>query len=162
MPRILCCLRLIRRFAKFNQSGCCGLEEQAIGASRGGKNTKIHVLLNERMQLLNVVLTGGQIHDSEPVFELFEGIRLSGKTVFADRAYSCDKVRSYLERGGAKVCIPDTANFKVNHSFDAELYKQRNLVERFFSVLRIIATRYDKFAFCFRNFVLLVASVIHL
>lgn len=47
------------------------------GASWGGKNTKIHVLLNEKMQLLNVVLTGGQIHDSEPVLELFEGIKLS-------------------------------------------------------------------------------------
>ena len=69
----------------------------------GGKNTKIHVLLNEKMQRLNVVLTGGQIHNPEPVLELFEGIRLSGKVVLADRAYSCDKIRSYLDKHGVKV-----------------------------------------------------------
>ena len=157
-------LEMDSTFCKVHQSACSGLEGQAIGASRGGKNTKIHVLLNERMQLLSVVLTGGQIHDSEPVLELFESIRLSGKAVLADRAYSCDKVRSYLEKRGAKVCIPDKANFKVKHSFDAELYKQRNLVERFFQRIknyRHIATRFDKLAFCFRNFVLLAASVIH-
>ena len=111
-----------------------------------------------------MVLTGGQIHDSEPVIELFAGIKLSGKAVLAERVYSCDKVRSYLERGVAKVCIPDKANFKVKYSFDAELYKQRNLVERFFQRIknyRHIATRYDKLAFCFRNFVLLASSVIH-
>ncbi|MBR3746290.1 MAG: IS5 family transposase, partial [Selenomonadaceae bacterium] len=34
-------------FCKVHQSACSGLEAQAIGASRGGKNTKIHVLLNE-------------------------------------------------------------------------------------------------------------------
>ena len=152
-------------FCKVHQSACSGLKAQAIGASRGGKTTKIHVLLNGKMQLLNVVLTGGQIHDSEPVFELFEGIKFSGKVVLADRAYSCDKVRSYLEQRGAKVCIPDKANFKVKHSFDAELYKQRNLVERFFQRIknyRHLATRYDKLAFCFLNFVLLASSVIHL
>ena len=151
-------------FCKVHQSACSGLEAQAIGASRGGKNTKIHVLLNERMQLLNVVLTGGQIHDSEPVFELFAGIELKGKKVLAERAYSCDNVRSYLEQRGATVCIPDKVNFKVKHAFDAELYKQRNLVERFFQRIknyRHIATRYDKLAFCFLNFVLLASSLIH-
>ena len=35
------------------------LKEQATGSSHGGKNTKIHVLINEKMQLLKVVLTGG-------------------------------------------------------------------------------------------------------
>lgn len=158
-------LEIDSTFCKVHQSACSGLKAQAIGASRGGKNTKIHVLLNGKMQLLNVVLTGGQIHDSEPVFELFEGIKFSGKVVLADRAYSCDKVRSYLEQRGAKVCIPDKANFKVKHSFDAELYKQRNLVERFFQRIknyRHLATRYDKLAFCFLNFVLLASSVIHL
>ena len=58
-------------------STCFGFKAQAISSSRGGKNSKIHVLLNERMQLLNVILTGGHIHDSEPVFELFDGIKLT-------------------------------------------------------------------------------------
>ena len=80
------------------------------------------------------------------MIELFVGIKLSGKTILADCAYSWDKVRSYLESGGAKVCIPDKA----------DLYKQRNLVERFFQRIkkyRHIVARLDKLAFCFRNFV---------
>lgn len=157
-------LELDSTFCKVHQSACSGLKNQAIGSSRGGKNTKIHVLINERMQVMNVILTGGNIADSEHALDLFAGIELVGKKVLADRAYSCDKIRSYLEERGAEVCIPDKINFKTKHSFDAELYKQRNLVERFFQRIknyRHIATRYDKLAFCFLNFVLLASSLIH-
>ena len=157
-------LEIDSTFCKVHQSACSGLEAQAIGASRGGKNTKIHVLLNERMQLLKLVLTGRQIHDSEPVFELFAGIELKGKKVLADRAYSCDKIHNYLEERGATVCIPDKTKFKMKHAFDAELYKQRNLIERFFQRIknyRHIATRYDKLTCCFLYFVLLASSLIH-
>ena len=49
-------LELDSAFCKVHQSACSGLKNQAIGASRGGKNTKIHVLLNERMQVINLVL----------------------------------------------------------------------------------------------------------
>ena len=116
------------------------------------------------MQLLNVILTSGNIHDSQPAIELFDGIDLYAKTVLADKAYSCDKIRDYLEEQGAVVCIPDKSNFKAKHTFDADLYKQRNKVERFFQRIknfRRIATRYDKLALCFLNFVLLASVVIH-
>ena len=111
-------------FCKVHQSACSALKDQAIGSSRGGKNTKIHVLINEKMQVLNVVLTGGEIHDSQPALDLFSGIVLAGKKVLADKAYSCEKIRNKLEEQGAVVCIPDKSNFKINHSFDAELYKR--------------------------------------
>ena len=91
---------------------------QAIGTSRGGRNTKVHVLINERMQLINVVLTGGQIK------------------VLADKAYSCEKIRNQLEERGAHVCIPDKSNFKMKHFFDSELYKRRNIIERFFQRIK--------------------------
>ena len=93
-------------------------KNQAIGTSRGGKNTKVHVLINERMQLINVVLTGGQIK------------------VLADKAYSCEKIRNQLEERGAHVCIPDKSNFKMKHFFDSELYKRRNIIERFFQRIK--------------------------
>ena len=105
------------------------MKEQAIGVSRGGKNTKIHVLINERMQLLKVILTGGQVHDSEAAIALLKGIKLKGKTILADKAYSNEQIRSYLQGHGAVVCIPDKTNFKIKHDFDSELYKQRNIVE---------------------------------
>ena len=129
-------LEIDSTFCKVHQSACSGLKNQAIGSSRGGKNTKIHVLLNERMQVLNVILTGGQIHDSKPVVELFKGIELKGKRVLADKAYSTEFIRSYLQGQGAVVCIPDKINFKFKHDFDSDLYKRRNIVERFFQRIK--------------------------
>ena len=70
-------LELNSTFCKVNQSACSGRKDQAIGASRGGKNTKIHVLINDRMQL--VTLTSGQIHDSEAAGALLKGIKIKGK-----------------------------------------------------------------------------------
>ena len=127
-------------------------------------HTKVHVLINERMQLLKVILTGGQIHDSEPALALLNGIKLKGKTILADKAYSSEQIRFFIAEHGAFACIPDKANFKIKHDFDSQLYKQRNIVERFFQRIknyRHISTRYDKLALCFFNFVLLAASVIH-
>ena len=124
-------LEIDSTFCKVHQSACSSRKNEAIGSSRGGKNTKIHVLINEKMQVVNVVLTRGQINDSDRALELFAGVDLTGKKVLADRAYSCDKIRALLHSHGAVVCIPDKINFKVKHEFDAELYKQRNLVERF-------------------------------
>ena len=49
----------------------------------------VHVLINEKMQLLNVVLTGGQVHDSEAAIALLKGIKLKGKIILANKAYSC-------------------------------------------------------------------------
>ena len=156
-------LEIDSTFCKVHQSAS-GRKKQAIGSSRGGKNTKIHVLINEQMQLLKVTLTGGEVHDSEKAIELFAGIKLTGKKVLADKAFGSKYIRDYLARHGASVCIPDKVNSKIKHEFDSELYKKRNLVERFFQRIknyRHIATRYDKLALCFLNFIFLAATVIH-
>ena len=158
-------LELDSTFCKVHQSACSALKDEAIGSSRGGKNTKVHVLINERMQLLNAVLTGGNVHDSESAVALFKGIKLKGKTILADKAYSSEHIRVFIAGHEAVACIPDKANFRIKHDFDSELYKQRNIVERFFQRIknyRHIATRYDKLALCFLNFLLLASSVIHL
>jgi transposase len=63
-----------------------------------------------------------------------------------------------LEARGINPVIPPKANRKVQRPCDFALYRERNLVERFFNTLkhfRAIATRYDKLA---RNFL----SAVHL
>ncbi len=78
--------------------------------------------------------------------------------VAADKAYSSRGNRSYLRKRGIKAVIPEkkdqAANRKkkgtrggrpLNH--DADLYKERNTVERLINKLKAwrgIATRYDK------------------
>ena len=60
---------------------------QAIGVSRGGKNTKIHALINEKFELISFILTGGEVFDSKVAVELLKTVDFNDKTVLADRAY---------------------------------------------------------------------------
>ena len=108
------------------------LGNQAIGVSRGGKNTKIHALVTENFQLIGLLLSGGQIHDSECAVELLRKVNLENKTVLGDKAFCSAQIRDFIESQKAKVCIPDKANSLLKHDFDRELYKARNVIERFF------------------------------
>ena len=129
---------------------------QSIGVSRGGKTTKIHALVTETFQLIGLLLTGGQIHDSECATELLNKVKLEGKTVLGDKAFCSARIRQFIQEQGGIVCIPDKDNSRTLHEFDRDLYKARNVVERFFLRIknrRRIATRYDKLALSFLNFV---------
>ena len=136
---------------------------QDIGTSRGGKTTKIHALVNENFQLLKIFLSGGQFHDGEFSIKLFENLNIEGKNILGDKAYGSKEFRVFIEDHNAKACIPNKMNAVVIHHFDKELYKARNIIERFFNRIknfRHIATRYDKLSICFLNFVLLAAVMI--
>ncbi len=141
------------------------LGNQAIGVSRGGKNTKIHALVTENFQLIGLLLTGGHIHDSECATELLSKVNLEGKTVLGDKAFCSAHIRDFIQAQKAKVCIPDKVNSVIRHPFDRELYKARNVVERFFLRIknyRHIATRYDKLLSCFENFIFLASIMIQI
>ena len=141
------------------------LGNQNIGLSRGGKTTKIHALVNEHFQLISVDLTGGDVHDSKVAIQLLIKITLTGKKVLADKAFSSEEIRQYIETQKAVACIPDKSNAVNVHDFDKELYKARNIIERFFQRIKIfrhIATRYDKLSDCFLNFILLASVIIQI
>jgi len=40
-----------------------GEEKQAVGRSRGGRNTRIHALADAKARLIAILLTGGEAHD---------------------------------------------------------------------------------------------------
>lgn len=66
---------------------------------------------------------------------------------------------------GIAIVIPPKSNRKEKRECDFTLYKERNLIERFFGKLkqfRAIATRYDKLARNFLGAIRLVAAVIQL
>jgi transposase len=70
-----------------------------------------------------------------------------GQVLLADKAYDADWLRDMVSALGARANIPPKSNRKAPIEFDLRLYKQRNLIERFFNKLkyfRRIATRYDK------------------
>jgi transposase len=118
--------------------------------------TKIHALVDALGNPVAFSLTPGQASDlsqAEPLLENF-----APEAFLADKAYDADRLILALEARGIKPVIPPKANRLVQRHCDFALYRERNLVERFFNIIkhfRAIATRYDKLA---RNFL----SAVHL
>ena len=123
---------------------------QAIGRSRGGLTTKIHMVVDALGNPLAFSLTGGQVHDITQAETLTA--KIQAEALLADKGYDSDKYVASLEVRAIKPVIPPKANRKVKRDCDFALYAERNLVERFFQFIkqfRGIATRYEKTA---RNF----------
>ena len=117
-----------------------------MGRSRGGLTTKINAVVDARGQPIRFALTPGQVHDSQAASGLLEPLP-EGCVVLGDKAYDSDDIREQIEEAGAIANIPPKANRRAPPPFDAKLYKQRNLIERFFNKIkhfRRIATRYEK------------------
>jgi transposase len=101
------------------------------------------------------MLTAGQAHDLNAAPHLWAG--LNCRHVVADRGYDADALLELIRASGAKAHIPSTRSRLVQRSVNRRLYRQRNLVERYFNKLkhfRRIATRFEKLA---RNFLAAVA-----
>ena len=102
-------------------------------------------------------MTPGQAHDAPPCKQLLDKLQ-PGQHVLADKAYDADWIRDMIWEQGAIDVIPPKANAENCPAyFDAELYKERNRIERFFGRLktsfRRIATRYEKTS---RNFMAMI------
>ncbi len=70
-----------------------------------------------------------------------------GTILLADKAYDTNALRKFTNQKQAWANIPIKSNRKESFPFSPWVYRQRNLIERFFSKLkqfRGIATRYDK------------------
>ncbi len=105
---------------------------------------------------VRLLLTPGQASDKTTFPALVEGLALA-RHVVADRGYFAATIIALIEAAGAFAHIPSQSNVRVRRVVDRQIYRQRNLVERFFNRLkhfRRIATRYDKLA---RNFLAAVA-----
>ena len=81
--------------------------------------------------------------------------------MLADKAYDADRIRASLREKGAFANLPPKSNRRSKPYFSTWLYRERNLIERFFNKLkhfRRVATRYDKTARNFLAAVLLAAT----
>jgi transposase len=147
---------------------------EALGRSRGGLSTKIHLTADRRCRPVNQILTPGQHGDCPQFIPLLEAVHIArrGKgrlrtrpgRAMADKAYFSAANRAYLRRRGIQAVIPVKEDQKKNRrargrfggrplAFDAGHYKERNTVERCFAELkqfRAGATRYDKRDFMYQ------------
>lgn len=123
--------------------------------------TKIHALVDALGNPVTFVLTKGQAHDLQAAPGLLENA--DPDALIADKAFDADSFVALLQNKGITPVIPTKTNRKNPRSCNFALYKERNLIERFFNKLkqfRAIATRYDKTARNFLAAIQLVAATI--
>ena len=138
-----------------------GADAQGLGRSRGGLSTKIHAAGDALGLPVRLIGSPGQRNDIAFAHDLVDGLKADA--AIADKGYDADHLHDKLAATGAEIVIPPKRNRKVQRSYDAELYKERNVIERFFNKLkqfRRVATRYDKLLANFMGFVKLAAIAI--
>jgi len=62
-------------------------ENKAVGVSRGGRNTKIHALVDGLGNPLAFLLSSGNDHDSKHAIPLLSQIDIEGSNILGDKAY---------------------------------------------------------------------------
>ena len=158
---------------------------EAIGRSRGGLSTKVHLAAGGRGRPLAVLLSGGQAGDNPFLLPALDAISVHGPAgrprkrpdlLLADKGYAHDSTRAALRRRGIRHAIPERRDQQERRAakgsrggrppaFDKQAYKQRNVVERCFNRLkqwRDLATRYAKRASIYRASLVLIAAIIWL
>jgi transposase len=127
--------------------------DQALGYSRGGFGSKLHLICDGHGTPLAAVLTGGQSHESQSAQTLVDAVKIGRRRrpgrVAGDKGYSYPFVRRLLKRRGIKPVIPTRSNQPSDPLFDEQAYKRRNVIERLVGWLkerRRLCTRFEKLA----------------
>ena len=93
---------------------------------------KIHAVVDAQGLPIRLGLTTGQAHDGQIADTLLN--QLGPHTiVLADKAYDADRIRQLIQDHGATPNIPPKSNRRWKPCFSRRLYRERNLIERFFS-----------------------------
>jgi transposase len=132
-----------------------------LGRSRGGFGTKIHGAVTGLGLPAALVLSPGQDADVTHAPAVLGGTR--PVVVIADKGYDSRAVVRLIRSRGATAVIPTRSNSRSPRVIDAERYKDRNLVERFWAQAkqyRRVATRYEKTGRNFLAFVQVAAIMI--
>ena len=142
---------------RVHQHGACIAEnrQQHMGRSRGRLTSKVHAVVDANGLPVRLGLASGEAHDNRLCSVLLAGLRPQ-TIVLADRGYDAD----WISDQGAWANVLPKKNRKNSIDFSADLYRSRNLVERFSNKIkqcRRIATRYDKLAAKYLAFIKLAS-----
>jgi len=136
---------------------------QGLGRSKGGFTSKIHAKVDALGNPLKFVVSPGQQSDINYANGLLGEV--SGAFVLCDKGYDSDEFREQVKNQNNVPVIPGRCNRKIPIEYDKHIYKERSLVECFFSKIkyfRRIFSRYDKDISSFVAFICFVGALIWL
>lgn len=137
-----------------------GAAAQAMGRTRGGRNTKLMALTEAKGRLVSAALIEGQSYEGHHVVKLIKhgyNLRIAG-----DKGFDDDKLRAALRALGHRPCFPPKSNRKRRVRYSKKLYRTRYRIENFFCRLKrwgCTATRRDKLAQNFLSLILFAAVI---
>lgn len=137
--------------------------DHALGRSRGGFGTKLHLVTDGRGVPLAIHVTAGQVHESTQFEEVINAVRVPSRVgsrpiqpqrVAGDKGYSAGRIRDWLKQRAIEAVIPHRDDERRRDPegtavFDKETYRRRCVIEQSIGWLkesRAVATRYDKLA----------------
>ena len=141
-------------------NGAQSRENEAIGTSRGGLNTKVHMVVDALGRLAaKMILTPGNVSDHTAAPSLTESLKDTAGV--GDKGYDSRKYRDKLRSQGCEPCIPARQNTKNPEPYDEALYRTRHCIENKFQrikVFRRVATRYETTKRMFLMFITVALS----
>jgi transposase len=139
-----------------------GAVARRIGRTKGGLNSKLHALCDEKGRPIVLCLSQGQLSDHVGAKLIYPAIP-NANVLIGDKGYDSDEFRDALRARKIKACIPPRQGRSAPRSYSKTLYKQRHRIENMFAKLkdwRRIATRYDRCAHTFMSSICIAATVI--
>jgi transposase len=129
----------------------------ALGRSRGGSSTELHLRAEGGGKPMALLVTAGQRHEQTAFRPLMEqgAVKRAGRgrprvrpdRVVGDRGYTGRPIRASCRRRGIRHTIPRRRTERPQRTFDRVAYRERNRVERLVGRMkqcRRVATRYEK------------------
>jgi transposase len=138
-------------------------EDHALGRSRGGFSTKLHLTCDNAGHPLTFELTAGQVHETQALVALLENadacvVDLEGtpvawpEKIAADKGFRANWIDTMFQAMNIQPVIPSKANEDRDtrlQEFDAATYRDRNIIERLIGWLkenRRVFSRFEKTA----------------
>lgn len=131
--------------------------EQGLGRSVGGFTSKIHAKVDALGNLLKFVITAGQVSDISQAHNLLADVH--NAYVLGDKGYHSKDLKIMLENNDCNVVIPSKINTIKPWNYDKHVYKERHLVECFFSKIKYFRRVFSRFDKSIRNYVSFVSFV---
>ncbi|PRP69285.1 IS5 family transposase [Chromobacterium amazonense] len=129
-------------------AGVVSQQPEAIGKSRAGNTSKIHLAVDAHGLPVDFSITRGEINDFTAAPKLIAKLPSSTEVIVADKGYDSEYLHQLIEARKARSVIPRRhTSTKGNSDMDWALYRFRHLVENAFARLkhyRAVAFRYDK------------------